>query len=153
MVIAFRVAGMNERHLVHMAGEMREEVAYPCAAAAVLGPLEGRGHEGADGIRKESCLAIEAGESLAVALLQFRFVIPCIDVAGSSVGEDPDDGFGAGGALGCARGHGIEGISHPRAGEHGLEGEPAESATGLLEKLAPAEGSVAGIHGGCGRAE
>src|SRR2546426_11340785 len=90
---------MDKRHLVHLPREMREKVADPSAAPAVLAPGEGRFHQRTDRVLKEPGLVVEALQRLAVAPGQFRFVVERVDLAGTAIGEDPDDGFGAGGNM------------------------------------------------------
>ncbi len=92
MVIGVGVHRVDERHTVHVFGQVRKEAGRPSAALAVLAPFERGSHERADGSWEEACLRVEAFECLAVALGEFGLVIPGVDLALSAVHEQPDDG-------------------------------------------------------------
>ena len=57
---------MNERHRVHVPGEMREQVAHPGAALSLLTPFEGRFHQRPDGVLEKARLIVKAVQLLAV---------------------------------------------------------------------------------------
>src|SRR5688572_13877857 len=62
----------------------------------MLRPAEGR-LEDLAARREETGFRITAWQRLPVALLEFRFVIPCVHVGRRARHEEPDDGLRAGG--------------------------------------------------------
>jgi hypothetical protein len=90
-----------------MPGEVREEVADPVAAFAVLGEFPGGGEEVAGGGELDAGLF--EGEGLAVVASQKRLGIERIDVRGAALHEEEDDATGAGGEVRRFGGEGIGG--------------------------------------------
>jgi hypothetical protein len=90
---------VDERHLVHVPGHLGEDFRDPFAALAVLGEFKRRLHQAAHVVGEEAGEAVEVRQLLAVAFFQFRLVVPRIDVARTTVDEQPDDGAGLGGKV------------------------------------------------------
>jgi hypothetical protein len=61
---------------------------------AVLPELEGRFHQGADRVCKKSGSGIKALKLLPIPPCELGFIIPCIQVRGTSVDEEPDHMLG-----------------------------------------------------------
>src|SRR5260221_9778856 len=93
MVVSLGMAGVDERHLIRVLCEAREDLARPRAALAVLRKLKWGFHQPANLIGKKARLVVKTFELLAVAPRQLRFVIPGIDLALSAIHEEPDDGL------------------------------------------------------------
>src|SRR5262245_29904715 len=91
MVIAIRVARMNERHVIHVLGHAGKNVADPRAALAVTGEFERRLHYRANLCGEKARVLVKALELLAISLIQFWLVLPRIDMAGPAVHEEPDN--------------------------------------------------------------
>ncbi len=91
MIVGRRPAGVDERHLVDVLGEVRENLRAPFAAFAVLREPEGGLHHRADLIGEKARALIEALEFLTVALGQLRLIVPGIDLARSAVEKQPND--------------------------------------------------------------
>ena len=90
VVVLPQVHRVQERHLVDVLRQVREHLGDPRAGLAVLLPLERRLEALAAG-GEEAGLGIGPGEFLAVALLQFRLVVPGIDLRRPAGHEQPDD--------------------------------------------------------------
>ena len=83
---------------------------------------------------------VELAHRLAVPALEGRLVLPGVDLAGTAVGEDPDDAFGPGREVRRPRGHRVERDSAavlrrragPRLEQAGQPDQP-ESAAGTLQ--------------------
>ena len=140
MVVRIGVARVDEGHLVDVFAEVGEEVRdhFPALAARTEG--EGRLHDAADRVREEAGEFVEAPELLAVVPFKSGFVVPRVDLAGTSVREDPDDAFGFRREMRFARGQGIE-----RRGEElfvaqeGRETEHPRAGSGTAEEGAAGE--------------
>src|SRR5262249_25920702 len=99
VVVGIGPAGMDERHLIDVPGQVRENIGYAFSALPVLPKAKRRTHDRSDLIAEEAGVLIEADKLLAVAALEFGFVIPGVDVARSAVDEEPDDALGLGGMI------------------------------------------------------
>src|SRR6185503_9070711 len=103
VVVRLGEAGVDERHLVHVAAEVREDLRHHLAALAARGELERRLHQAAHFVGEEAGELVEARQLLAGALRQFRLVVPRVDVARTAVREDPDHRLGTRLEVGRAR--------------------------------------------------
>jgi hypothetical protein len=81
---------VDERDVVDVTREVREDLAHERARFAVLRERERRLHERADLLREEAGGRIEAVERLAVALGELGLPVPRVDVARPAVDEEPD---------------------------------------------------------------
>jgi hypothetical protein len=121
VVVGLGVARVQERHLVHVPGEVREQVGDPGAALRHGGPRRTATSSGARPPGKKPVLVSKPGELGAVAHRQFGLVVPGVDLAGAAVHEQPDDGLGAGGEVGRRGASGLgraacaEGTSRPES--------------------------------------
>ena len=64
MVIGTEMAGMDKRHVIHMPGKMRKQIAHPAARLAMLRPFKGAGQACPAGL-KEAHLLVGIGQRLA----------------------------------------------------------------------------------------
>jgi len=103
VIVGFGEAGVDEGHVVHVTRDVREDFRNPSAGFAVALELEGGLHDGADLIGKESGLAVEAFELLAIVLFEHGLVIEGVHLALAAVHEEPDDGFCLGRKMAWAR--------------------------------------------------
>ena len=94
VIVPFHIAGMDERHVVHMPRHVGQDVGDPRAALAMLLPAEGRFEQLAAG-REKSGLRIAARQHLPAALLQLGLVVEGIHVRRRARHEKPDDGLRA----------------------------------------------------------
>lgn len=133
------MAGVDEGHFVNVLAEFWKNGGDHLAALTARGELEGRLHERADGVGEEAGVFVEAGEFLAVHFLELRFVIPGVDLAGASVNEEPDDGFGLAIEVAFLCGEGVGGVCAEESflGEEAGEAEAAEASSSSLEPVAP----------------
>ena len=91
VVVRLGKARVNERHLIHVPGQVRKELRDPGARPAVAGEFEGRLHQGTDLGREKTGVLVEAGQLLAVVPVQRGLVVPGIHLARAAVHEEPDD--------------------------------------------------------------
>jgi hypothetical protein len=89
-------ARINERHVVDMRGQIRKNLRPPRAALAVLFEGERRLHQRPDAAGKKSGVLVEAVQFLAIALFEFRLVVPRVDLALPAVHKKPDHRLGLG---------------------------------------------------------
>src|SRR5213078_4732959 len=90
---------MEERHVVHAAGEVRQQVADPQAALAP--PTERvQALQQVARLAEERVECALAGEWRAVVLVKFRLVVESIDVTDAAGGEDVDGALRFGGNVG-----------------------------------------------------
>ena len=82
-----------------MLSQLRQDLGSPLSALTVL--LEGkRGlHDGADLFGKKSDLFVEAFEILTMGTSQLRFIVPSIDLALTTVHDQPNNRLGPGGKM------------------------------------------------------
>ena len=146
VVVRLRPARVDEGHLVHMLRELRKKTARPSAALPLLRKCERRFHQRADGVGEKSRLRVEARERLAVALREFGFVVPRIDLARAAVGENPNHRLRTRRKVRRLRAERIR-AGRVRAFEQRSEREPAETTAGALEPLATSEEIRMWIHG------
>ena len=92
MDVRFRNHGVNERHVVDAAGQVRHQVAHPFAAVAVLPPGPGAFHA-LPGVALEQLDFFARIERLAVAANQLGLVIECIALAGRARHEELHHAF------------------------------------------------------------
>ena len=85
---------VNESHLVDVLAKLRENRRHHLPALSARGELEGRLHQGPDGIGKKSSILIEALEFLSVHLLKLRLIIPGIDLTRTPIDEQPNHRLG-----------------------------------------------------------
>jgi hypothetical protein len=100
MIVGVRPEGMDERHLVHMTGQVRKQLRDPFPTLPVLPPAEGGLHEWSHLLIEKSGIRIETGEFLPIAFFEFRLVIPGIDVGRPAVHEEPNDSLSFRGEMG-----------------------------------------------------
>ena len=96
MCHAFRVHRMNERDVIHLAGDVGEKGGDVLSAFAVLLEIPKRFHETPLALLAEGCGA-DADEVDVLAVLgdQFGLVVEGVDVARSASHEDEDYAFGS----------------------------------------------------------
>src|SRR6516225_7682148 len=92
---------MNERHIVHTGTEVRDEIAHPFSALAVLFPVPGTFHQRA-WVALEQFHFAAGVELLAGAFDELRLVIKRVALAGGAGHEELHDTFGAGGMVQAA---------------------------------------------------
>jgi len=140
---------MDERHLVDVLTQVREDFGDRLAAFAARSELERRLHQIADRVLEEARRVFELGfefaDRLAVPLFQARFVIPRVDVAGPSVDKEPDHVLRLRRKMPVARSQRIERTISQRVRlrrakqsfvlKEPCEAEHAETATGFGEHL------------------
>ncbi len=151
MVVGLGVAGVNEGHVIHVRGDVGEDLGGVGAGLAELLKFEGGLHERADLIGEEAGFLIEASELLTIVFFEGGLVVPGIDLGLAAVHEEPDDGFGFGGEVGGLGGEGIKDLGFRSwdcglriggwiGGEEALgleeigEGEKAQATAGLAEE-------------------
>ena len=93
---AFRVHRVNERDVIHLAGDVGKKRGDVFAAFAVLLEIPKRFHETPLALLAEGCGA-DADEVDVLAVLgdQFRFVVEGVNVAGTARHEDEDYALGS----------------------------------------------------------
>ena len=89
MVIGTEMAGMDKRHVIHMPGKMRKQIAHPAARLPMLRPLEGAGQTCPAGLKKPD-LFVGIGERLAGPGLQLRLIVPGINLRRRAGHEEPN---------------------------------------------------------------
>ncbi len=145
VVVGFGKARVNERHAVDVFAHLRKNFRNPRTRLPALLELEGRPHQRAHLLGEEARVLVEAFQLLAIALGQFGFVVPGVDLALTAVHEQPDDAFGLGRKV---RGFGRHGIDRQRRGsvgrvcqqplrlQHGGQRQQAGSGSGPGQELA-----------------
>ncbi len=104
-------------------------------------------HDGPHLVREEARSGIEAGQFLAVVLLQIRLVVPRIHLAGPAVHEEPDNIPGACGEVALAGRHGVRRGASLVALQEGGKGKQTGAGAGDSQKLAPRAVDGVGLHG------
>src|SRR5262249_12646359 len=107
VIVRLREAGMDEGHPIDVPGLLRKNLRDPGAAFAILLKRKWRSHQRADFFGEKSGVVVESLESLAVAFLKLRLIVPSVDLAGAAVEEDPDHGFGFRGKMPGMRSQGV----------------------------------------------
>ena len=102
VIIRLREARIDERHVVDVLRNVREDLRSMSARFSMLPKLERRRKHLAAG-REKACLGIGSFELVAVAMLEFRFVIERVDLRRASRHEEPDDSLGRGGVVRLTR--------------------------------------------------
>ena len=90
MIVGVGVPGVDKRHLVDVLAQVREDLRDHLAALTTRGELEGGLQQGTHLLRKEPSELVESLEFLAVALGEFGFVVPRVNVARPAIDEQPD---------------------------------------------------------------
>ncbi len=129
--------GMDEGHVVHAGGEVGEEVAHPLAALAMLAEFP-EASLAIAGLRREELQLPRGVKGLAVAPLQFGFVVPRVHLAQSAGAEDLDDGLGLRRIVGRSRAEGIarRGAEVAAVVQQCGQRDTAQSAAEFPEELA-----------------
>ena len=104
MGAAFGVEGADEAEFVGVPGEVGEEFADPHAALAVLLEAERGAEDGAEFVFRAA--DVTAVEWLAGVLVECRFRVEEVDLAGAAPHEEEDDALGAWGDVGEEAGGG-----------------------------------------------
>ncbi len=129
MVVRFGENRMQERHLVDVPAQVREDLRDHLARAAAGREPEWRLHERADLVLEEAGRVlerwVELAHRLAVPALEGGLKFPGVDLAGPAVGEDPDDPFGPSGK--CP-GRAAMGLSDASAAAVGASSRPSPSS-------------------------
>jgi hypothetical protein len=99
---------MNKCHLVDMLSEVRENRRDHLAALAPGSELKRGLHQVPDRVAKKTSgvrkRRVKLLDRLAVGFLKSRFVVPSIDLAGTSVDKNPNDSLGPRCEMGLAFG-------------------------------------------------
>ena len=90
MIESLRVHRVDERHVIHALGQVRQQVTHPQPALAMLAKIEAALHD-PPRLAEESIDLAFAGELLAIESLQVGLVIERINVADSAAGTDMHD--------------------------------------------------------------
>src|SRR5262245_34033138 len=91
MVVAARVARVNECHFIDVLGHAGKNLADPRSRFPVAGELEWRLHHRAHLRGKKARVLVETFQFLSVALFQFWLVLPRVHVTWATVHEQPND--------------------------------------------------------------
>ena len=138
VVIGPEVHRVDEAHGVDVLREMGKQVAHPRARLAVLGPGEGAGETLSAGL-EEAHFAVGARQLLAVAGLEFRLVVPGIDLRRRPRHEQPDHPLRSRRMVGQRGGrrHPARRVCPRLVTEQGCQGQPAEAEPRVAEEGAP----------------
>ncbi len=134
----FALHGVDEGDVVHALREFWKELAHPASALSMLaeGPVALLTRAGLG--RKELQFAIGV-EGLALAIGEFGFVIPGIDMRETTGAEDLDDGLGLGWVMPRF------GSERIRRGvclvQHRGEGDTTKTATEFPEEVTAGDGA------------
>ena len=94
VIVRFGEARVNERHLVDVLAQVRENLRDHLAALAARAEPERRLHQAADGILEEPSRVlerrVELRDGFAVPPGKRGLVVPGVDMAGPAVDEEPD---------------------------------------------------------------
>jgi hypothetical protein len=89
---------MNKRHLIDVLAQLREQRRHHLSAFTAWAKLKRRLHQIANGIlEKSGCIRKvwrELPNRLSMPLLKIRLIVPGIDLARTTIDEDPNDSFG-----------------------------------------------------------
>ena len=136
--------GVDKGHLVAMFREIGKDGRDGLAAFSHPLELEGTLHEPTDGSAEKARELVKALQRLAVPFFERGLVVPRVHLAGASVDEDPDHGFGGGPEVGLPGGKGIEGFltgrpEQPLAVEEAHEPEAAKSHSAASQQGSPVQ--------------
>ena len=92
MIVGLRVATVEERHVVHVTGNVRKNFRDVGAALSMPLKLKGRPQALAAG-GEEAGLGVGAVELLSIPFAQLRLVVKGVDLRGAARLEEPDDGL------------------------------------------------------------
>src|SRR3954453_10130105 len=109
MVVGLGVARVQEGHVVDVLGHLGKDFRSPGAALPMLAKFEGRLHQWPDLIREEAGVLVETGQLLAISLGELRLIVPGVDLAGTTIHEQPNYSLGLRRKMCGPRGHWIDG--------------------------------------------
>src|SRR5262245_7113693 len=110
---------MDERQIIHMPGQLREQVTDPLTGFAVLLERE-RGLHQVAGLAEEGVRLPLPSHWLAVLFLEFRLVVERVNMADATRTEDLNDPLGLGGVVGARGGIGRRDITGAEPQERGI---------------------------------
>ena len=138
--VRFRLHRHQERHVVHVPGQMRQRAAHPASALLVLRPFKQAPHDRARRAdARLDALARARIERLPVPRDELRLVVEEIALACAAIHEELDDALGPRGKMWCR-------AAQPLAPEQRGQRDPAEAVRERAQEVAARlEGSE--VHG------